>query len=100
MPDCWINIVDTDCSSNTISIYSWTRLIRNLPPGICEFVVHPGYVDDDLRRWSTYLYQRERERNILTAKHFRNSLKESEILLAGYRDIPVDKMTQREEYRN
>lgn len=37
------------------------ELIDDLPPGVTEVMVHPGYVDADLLRWDTYGQERERE---------------------------------------
>jgi len=60
-----------------------------LPDGFNEFVAHPGYVDDDLTRWATYLDQRILERSVLLNPEFREAVVSSDIRLAGYRDIPL-----------
>ncbi|PZM66110.1 hypothetical protein DOE73_08465 [Paenibacillus dendritiformis] len=36
-------------------------LLRNIPEGITELLCHPGYVDDDVRRLSTWTTAREEE---------------------------------------
>ena len=61
---------------------------KNLPTGFNEFVVHPGYVDEDLKRWSIYLYEREEELKMLLSEKFKAAILKSDIKLAGYRDIP------------
>lgn len=89
MPDQWVGITYLGQRDGTITVTNYLRLLLNLPDGFSEFVAHPGYVDDELRRWSTYLEQREREREVLLSAEFRSALKASDIRLAGYRDIPL-----------
>jgi len=37
------------------------RLLPALRPGVAELMVHPGYVDDELRRWPTRLVESRRD---------------------------------------
>jgi predicted glycoside hydrolase/deacetylase ChbG (UPF0249 family) len=69
-------------------------MLKNLPQGFSEFVVHPGYVDDGLRHWSTYLHQRVQELKVLLSTEFKAAICESNIHLAGYRDIPLRSKTK------
>src|SRR5262249_43327694 len=49
------------------------RLLRSLPEGTTEFMVHPGYLDDQLKKSATRLRQsREEELLILTDTGIRN----------------------------
>lgn len=89
MPDRWVAITDMGKRSDTINVRNYVAMLRNLPPGFSELVVHPGYVDDELRRWSTYLDERERERGVLLDSDFRSALEASDVRLSGYRDIPL-----------
>ncbi len=77
-------------SGPTISLSGWTKLLAHLPPGVSEFVVHPAYADDHLRRVSRYVDEREKEREILTSDAFREAL-DSSASLASYCDIPLVK---------
>ncbi len=88
MPDYWLSISNMG-RPGTITLANYCRLLRNLPRGVSEFVAHPAYVDEELRRWSTYIEQREEERRILTNDHFRNAIGSLEVRLLGYRDLPV-----------
>ena len=90
MPDWWVSICEMGQKPETIFLDTWIRLIKNIPNGISEFVVHPGYVDATLKKWSTYISQREEERKILISKQFRNALLDSDIKLLGYRNIKVN----------
>jgi predicted glycoside hydrolase/deacetylase ChbG (UPF0249 family) len=37
------------------------KLLDELPSGVTELMVHPGYVDADLATWDGYTSARERE---------------------------------------
>lgn len=87
MPDLWVGISHMDEKGLTIENY--LRMLTNIPHGFSEFVVHPGYIDNDLLQCSTYLAPRVREREILLHPAFREALFSSDIRLAGYRDIPL-----------
>jgi len=87
--DHWVSITYLGERPNTITLANYLRMLRNLPDGFNEFVAHPGYVDDDLRRWATYVDQRTLERNVLLDRDFREAVTSSDIRLAGYRDIPL-----------
>jgi predicted glycoside hydrolase/deacetylase ChbG (UPF0249 family) len=87
MPEWRLCINDMGFRSGTISTHAWISLLKNVPRGTSEFVVHPGYSDAALERWSIYTSQRDAERKILTSPQFRDALLESDIVLTGYRDI-------------
>ncbi|WP_447979329.1 carbohydrate deacetylase [Candidatus Nitrospira bockiana] len=89
MPDRRVEITHAGLYADRISVRAHLRLLESLPPGVSELVVHPGYVEPELRRWSTYLHQRERERAVLLDAEFRRALQRSDIRLAGYREIPL-----------
>ncbi len=88
MPDYWLSISNMG-RPGTITLRNYLRMLRNLPRGFGEFVAHPGYEDDALRQWSTYVEQREDERRVLMSPEFREALREPGIRLAGYRDLPA-----------
>jgi len=87
--DHWVSITYLGERPNTITLHNYLQMLRNLPDGFNEFVAHPGYVDDDLTRWATYLDQRILERSVLLNPEFREAVVSSDIRLAGYRDIPL-----------
>lgn len=88
-PDHWVGITYLGSRPNTITLGNYLMMLKNIPRGFNEFVAHPGYVDDDLKRWSTYLDQRILELQVLLNPKFRDALLSSDIRLAGYRDIPL-----------
>lgn len=62
------------------------QLIRALPDGLTEFMCHPGYCGELLRRAPTRLKEsRERELQALTAAEIRPALAECGVSLANYR---------------
>ena len=63
-------------------------LIRSLPEGVTEFMCHPGFCTEELRKARTRLKEsRRRELDALTSAEVRAALEESNVKLARYRDI-------------
>jgi chitin disaccharide deacetylase len=61
------------------------RLLRGLPEGTTELMVHPGYVDEALKKSATRLREsREEEVRILTDKEIRNIVASEGIRLIDY----------------
>lgn len=62
------------------------QLIRELPEGVTEFMCHPGYCSEDLRRAHTRLKEsRERELEALVSAEVRAALSEAGVELVDYR---------------
>jgi predicted glycoside hydrolase/deacetylase ChbG (UPF0249 family) len=89
MPDRRIEITHMGWRTGTITIENYLMMLKGLPRGFNEFVVHPGYIDNDLKRWSTYINPRTLERQVLLSAEFREALSTLDICLSGYRDIPL-----------
>jgi predicted glycoside hydrolase/deacetylase ChbG (UPF0249 family) len=89
MPDRRVEITHMASRPEKIMIGNYLTMLKNLPPGCNELVAHPAYVDDELRRWSTYLEPRALERQILLSPDFRAALLDAKIQVLGYRDIPA-----------
>jgi predicted glycoside hydrolase/deacetylase ChbG (UPF0249 family) len=89
MPDRRVEITHMANRTEKINVDNYLCMLRHLPHGINEFIAHPGYVDEDLERWSTYLEPRVLERQVLLSPEFRQALATSDIRLLGYRDIPT-----------
>jgi predicted glycoside hydrolase/deacetylase ChbG (UPF0249 family) len=63
-------------------------LIRALPDGVTEFMCHPGRCGIELNCARTRLKEsREDELEALTAPEVREALRESDVRLAGFRDL-------------
>jgi len=89
MPNRRVEITHIVTHPTRINVANYLRMLQNLPQGFNEFVAHPGYIDGELQRWSTYLHPRAQELRVLLSSEFRDALLESDIQLAGYRDIPL-----------
>ena len=62
------------------------QLLANLPEGTTEFMCHPGYADEELRRTGTRLQQsRKTELEILTDAEIRNLVASKGIRLISYK---------------
>jgi predicted glycoside hydrolase/deacetylase ChbG (UPF0249 family) len=63
------------------------RVFRTLPPGVNEWMVHPGNVDEDLiRMGSSLLAERERERDLLLSPGLQRFLSDQSILCRSFGD--------------
>jgi len=63
-------------------------LLRALPPGVTEFMTHPGYCTEELWRAKTRLKaSREAELRALTDPRVREALREAGIRLASFAEI-------------
>jgi len=66
------------------------KLLKSLPEGTTEFMCHPGYWDDDLRKSRTRLQEsRQKELEILTDKSVRKSVADLGIRLINYEPVGV-----------
>ena len=64
-------------------------LIRRHPEGLTEFMCHPGFCGDELRRARTRLKESRRiELDALTSAEVRQALTESAVTLVSFRDLP------------
>ena len=72
-------------STGALDLPLFEAIAGNIPEGTWEFVCHPGYNDDDLRRVRTRLRaSREREFEVLTSPEARAALARHGIELASY----------------
>ena len=87
MPDRRVEITHMTSRPDRISVENYLAMLKHLPRGINEFVAHPGYIDGDLKRWSSYIEPRTRELQVLLDPRFRQGLASGDVKLMGYRDI-------------
>lgn len=67
---------------------AWLELARGCPEGTNEMVCHPGYVDDELRRWAKgTVEQREHEMQALKDERLRAAFSEHGVRLISFHDI-------------
>lgn len=63
------------------------QIMDDLPDGVLEIVVHPGYCNGDNTPLGGYVYEREAELQALLSKEFKETLVTSGIRLISYNDI-------------
>ncbi len=64
------------------------RLVESVRPGINELMVHPGYLDADLKAMKSRLsLSREREREILVSEDLKAILEKNKIKLINYGEV-------------
>ncbi len=66
---------------------TWENLFRTLPKGVSEFYCHPGYPDDCLRKYATYVEQRDIERQILLDPGLLKFAQDCGVELISFNDI-------------
>lgn len=66
---------------------TWLAIVKKLPVGINEIYCHPGYVDDELRKYAKYLNEREEEVKIMTNKELRNAIEAENIQLISFNEV-------------
>jgi predicted glycoside hydrolase/deacetylase ChbG (UPF0249 family) len=81
---CPSNFV-TDFYDEGATLDNLLNVLKTLPEGVTEIMSHPGYVDEEILRESSYNRQRERELAVLTDPQARAALDANGIKLATFR---------------
>jgi predicted glycoside hydrolase/deacetylase ChbG (UPF0249 family) len=63
------------------------NVFNNLPDGVLEFTVHPGYCNEDNRPLGGYIQEREVEMQALLSDEFKDIVSSSEAELISFKDI-------------
>lgn len=67
------------------SVKNFISVLKQLPPGVSEIVVHPGIMDDELHALGgSYVQQRVQELTMLTHPKVRQALDESRVELVDF----------------
>lgn len=70
-----------------VSVENLLRILANLKEGINELMCHPGIVDEDLKRISSYNVEREIELKTLTNREIINFIKKNDIKLCSWNKV-------------
>lgn len=73
---------------DNISVASFLKILDGLPEGITEVMAHPGLVDEQLQKESTYTLQRETEILILSDPRVKDRIRECGIELITFGSLP------------
>ncbi len=66
---------------------AWIDIVRSLPVGINEMYCHPGYPDDELRRYATYVDERQLEVAVLTSPDLRQEIQKENVQIISFKEI-------------
>jgi predicted glycoside hydrolase/deacetylase ChbG (UPF0249 family) len=72
-----------------LSVEHLQRLLRGVSDGFIEVMCHPGFVDDELKKISSYAELREEELRILSSSEWKEWLSEEEIVSSRFQEIPI-----------
>jgi predicted glycoside hydrolase/deacetylase ChbG (UPF0249 family) len=65
----------------------WAQLFRSLPHGISEIYCHPAYADADLRRYASYVDERQKELEVLRDPTLAEEAVRSRVELVTFHEV-------------
>ena len=74
-------------NSEKFALDSWIAIMRTLPTGINEIYCHPGYPDNDLRRYAKYVDERLLEIAVLTSPELIQNIKKENVQIISFNQI-------------
>lgn len=81
------NIYIRDCVTQESDFNSFRGMLRDLPEGISEFVIHPALETDELKAIAPDWRIRVHDYQFFASEEFKKILAEEKIELIGYQDI-------------
>lgn len=63
------------------------NILSNVPEGVSEVYCHPAYVDETLKKYATYVHERENEREVLTNPKLKQAIQQKGIKLISFHDL-------------
>ncbi len=76
----------TDFYDDGVTISNLLGILNTLPDGLTEIMSHPGYVDDELLRGSSYNRRREEEIEVLTSDEVKEAIRAKGIALRTFKE--------------
>ncbi|RLA92896.1 MAG: hypothetical protein DRG83_21780 [Deltaproteobacteria bacterium] len=74
-------------SSKKSFLETWLMIIEKLPEGVNEIYCHPGYPDDLLAKYATYVEERKIEVEILTSRELKKAIRDKGVQLISFKDL-------------
>lgn len=74
-------------SSHKSYLDSWLQVARTLPDGVNEIYCHPGYPDEALRKYASYVEPRLTEVKVLTSNELEAVFEDFRIELISFNDL-------------
>lgn len=78
-----------DFYGSNISSESFKRIINSFPDGTIEIITHPGFIDEEIKKTSTYSKERLQESKILTSTEIKTWVLENNIRLIDYEGLSI-----------
>lgn len=72
------------------SIAALSTIVKNLPSGVSELIVHPGYEDEYLHKKYRWGYNWRKELDCLESEEAKKLLKEHNVILTSFRELLRD----------
>jgi predicted glycoside hydrolase/deacetylase ChbG (UPF0249 family) len=85
-PDRLISLSNTH-SDGKYRHSTWMWILKQIPAGVSEIYVHPGYVDELLSEYSSYVEEREDEVKVLVDSEIQEAFVDNGIELVSFRDL-------------
>lgn len=73
--------------SKKSSLETWLGIVEALPEGVNEIYCHPGYPDDLLAQYASYVKEREIEVEVLTSPKLKGAIERKGIQLISFKDL-------------
>jgi predicted glycoside hydrolase/deacetylase ChbG (UPF0249 family) len=71
----------------TYLLQNWVFVLKHLPAGYNEVVIHPAYPDDALAKYASYTAPRDSERTLLQASILREIIAQEGVQLVSFREL-------------
>ena len=72
-----------------VTVEHLQRLLTGIPDGFTEVMCHPGFVDEDLKKISSYSDFRQKELAVLTSIGLKEWILDKGIVLSRFQEIPI-----------
>ncbi len=66
---------------------TYHRIIQQLPAGLSQIIIHPGFDDNELKKRTRFSYNREYDLKVFTSDETRTLLKQENIRLINWGDL-------------
>ena len=66
---------------------TYHQIIQQLPEGLSQIIIHPGYDDDELKALTIFSYNREYDLDVFTSEETRTLLKQENIRLINWGNL-------------
>jgi len=80
-------LITPNLDNSMFLLSTWFEILKSLPSGINEIYCHPGYPDDELRKYAKYVDKRLFEMTVLASPELLQQIKKEGIQLISFNQI-------------